>query len=102
MEIENVIAAIDGIELVSVVGIPDPIAVDLAAAVFVRKAGFEKLTEEKIIQYVSEKLPERNRLLGGAYCVDKLPMGENGKIQFRAVQEIAARKFKRNDEKRRG
>lgn len=89
----------DGIELVSVVGIPDPVAIDLTAAVYVKKAGYEELTEEKVIQLVSEKLPERNRLHGGAYCVDKLPMGESGKIQVRLVQEIAARSFRRNDEK---
>lgn len=88
-EIENVIGTIEGVELVCVVGIPDPVAIDLPAAVFMRKAGYDDLTEEKIIKIVSERLPARKHLLGGAYMVDKLPMTVNGKIQKTMVEKIA-------------
>lgn len=83
-------------KIVSVVGIPDPVATDLPAAVFVRKAGYEDLTEEEIVRIVSERLPLRKHLLGGAHLVDELPMGANGKIQTRMVQQIALNSFRRN------
>jgi acyl-coenzyme A synthetase/AMP-(fatty) acid ligase len=57
--------------------------------VFVRKAGYDDLTEEKIVRIVSERLPARKHLLGGAYLVDKLPMNVNGKIQKQIVEKIA-------------
>lgn len=90
------IGTIEGIKLVSVVGIPDPVAIDLPAALFVRKEGYEDLTGEEVVRIVSEKLPVRNHLLGGAYLVDALPMGENGKIQTKVVQEMALNIYRRN------
>jgi acyl-coenzyme A synthetase/AMP-(fatty) acid ligase len=50
------------------------------------------LTEEQIIRVVSEKLPARKHLLGGAYMVDHLPMNVNGKIQKKMVEKIAVRR----------
>lgn len=95
-EIESVIESIEGIELVSVVSIPDPVAIDLPAAVFVRRPGYDDLTEEKVMRIVSERLPARKHLLGGAYQVDKIPILGNGKIQTRVVREIALTCYRRN------
>jgi acyl-coenzyme A synthetase/AMP-(fatty) acid ligase len=82
--------------MVAVVSIPDPIAIDLPAAVFVRRAGYDNLTEEEIIRIVSERLPARKHLLGGAYLVDAIPMLGNGKIQTTVVKEIAMDCYRRN------
>lgn len=92
-EIENIIESIEGVELVSVVGIPDPIATNLPAAVVVRRPGFEELTEAFIIEYVAEKLPEYKHLHGGVHFVDELPMTASGKIQKRYVKVIALKEY---------
>jgi 4-coumarate--CoA ligase len=92
-EIENIIESIEGVELVSVVGIPDPIATNLPAAVIVKREEFDDLTEQFIIDYVSERLPEYKHLHGGAHFVDELPMTASGKIQKRFVKVIAIKEF---------
>lgn len=93
-EIENIIASIEGVELVSVVGIPDPIATNLPAALVVKRPEFEDdLTEQFIMDYVAERLPEYKHLHGGAHFVDELPMTASGKIQKRFVKVIAIKEF---------
>lgn len=92
-EIENIIASIEGVELVAVVGIPDPIASNLLAAVIVKRPEFEELTEQYIKDYVAEKLPDYKHLHGGAHFVDELPMTPSGKIQKRFVKVIALKEF---------
>jgi acyl-CoA synthetase (AMP-forming)/AMP-acid ligase II len=61
-EIENIIESIEGVEFVSVVGIPDPVATNLPAAVVVKRQEFDDLTEQFIIDYIAEKLPEYKHL----------------------------------------
>ena len=92
-EIENIIESIEGVEFVSVVGIPDPVATNLAAAVIVKRPEFEDLTEQFIIDFVAEKLPEYKHLHGGAHFVDELPMTPSGKIQKRFVKVIAMKEY---------
>lgn len=92
-EIENIIESIEGVEFVSVVGIPDPVATNLPAAVIVKRPEFEDLTEQFIIDYVAEKLPECKHLHGGAHFIDELPMTPSGKIQKRFVKVIAIKEY---------
>lgn len=93
-EIENIIASIEGVEFVSVVGIPDSIATNLPAALIVKRPEFEDdLTEQYIMDYVAERLPEYKHLHGGAHFVDELPMTASGKIQKRFVKVIAIKEF---------
>lgn len=93
-EIENVIQTIEGVEFVTVVGIPDPIATNLPAALIVLRPEFEdELTEQFIIDFVAEKLPEYKHLHGGAHFVDELPMLESGKIQKRFAKVIAIKEY---------
>lgn len=92
-EIEELIESIEGVELASVVGIPDPICTNLAAAVVVKRPGFDDLTEEYIMDYVAEKEPEYKQLHGGVYFVDELPMTQSGQVQKRFVKVIAIREF---------
>lgn len=93
-EIENVIDSIEGVEMASVVGIPDSFAANLTAAVIVRRQGFEdQLTEEAVMNHVASSLPHYKQLHGGVYFVEKLPMTLSGKIQKRFVKEIAISKY---------
>lgn len=92
-EIENVIESIEGVELVSVVGIPDPVATNLPAAVVVKRSEYEELSEETIIDYVAARLPEYKQLHGGVHFIDELPMTPSGKIQKRFVKVFAITEF---------
>jgi acyl-coenzyme A synthetase/AMP-(fatty) acid ligase len=92
LELETFIETIEGVELVSVVGIPDPEAVDVAAAIIVKRKGFEALNESQVKDAVASKFPHYKHLHGGVYFVDELPMTANGKIQKRFVKEIAVKK----------
>lgn len=92
-EIEALIESIEGVELASVVGIPDPICNNLPAAVVVKRPGFDELTEQFIIDFVAEKESENKQLHGGCYFVDELPMTQSGQVQKRFVKVIAIREF---------
>lgn len=86
-EIENIIESIDGVKSVVVVGIPDKLATNLPAAVIVKQAGFERLTEEFIKNRVAAKLSNHKHLHGGVYFVDEFPLTASGKIKKRLVLE---------------
>lgn len=92
-EIENIIEEIEGVEMVSVVGIPCPSFTNLPAAVVVKRAEYEDLTEQYIVDYVAERLPEYKHLQGGVYFSDDLPMSTNGKVQRRFVKVFAIREY---------
>lgn len=81
-------------ELVSVVGIPDPKATNLPAALILKRPGFESLTEHDVMSSVGEKLPFYKQLYGGVYFVDEMPTNANGKILRRVIREIAIAKYK--------
>lgn len=91
-EIENVIESIEGVELVSVVGMADPIAKDLPTAVIVKRNGFEHLTGEYVKTFVAQRLPSYKQLHGGVFFVRHLPMTPSGKIQKRLVKDLVAKK----------
>ncbi|CRK97983.1 CLUMA_CG011355, isoform A [Clunio marinus] len=85
-EIENIIESIEGVELVSVVGIPDSKATNLPAALIQKRPGFDSLTEHDITSAVAEKLPYPKHLYGGVYF-GEIPTSLNGKILRRKVRE---------------
>jgi 4-coumarate--CoA ligase len=91
-EIENVIEKIDGVEIVSVVGIPDDLVNNLTTAVIKKRPGYENLTEKFIIGFVAEKMPNYKQLHGGVYFVDAFPTTASGKIQKRLVSQIVLAK----------
>lgn len=86
-EIENVIESIEGVQAVSVVGIPDDLCVNLIAAGVVKRERFEKLTEKEIIDFVASKLPEYKQLSGGVYFFKKLPTTLSDKVLKKSVLE---------------
>ena len=87
-DIENIIQCIDGVEYVSVFGIPNTETYNFAAAMIEKKKGFEKLKEEDVVKYVAERMPEHQQLHGGVYFVDKMPMTKNGKISKRDASDM--------------
>ena len=89
-ELENIIESMDGIEMVSVIGIPHEVSGDLPAAVIVlKKEPSTVVTAQDVINYVAERVSINKQLRGGVYFVDKLPMTASGKIQKRFVKAIA-------------
>jgi acyl-coenzyme A synthetase/AMP-(fatty) acid ligase len=86
-EIENVIAEFEGVEQVSVVGIPDDFVNNLMAAAIVKRKGFESLIAQQIVDYVAKRLPDYKQLHGGAYFFNDLPSTLSDKIQKRFVLE---------------
>lgn len=93
-EIENVIQSLDGVELVSVVGIPTE-ETNMTCAVVVKRKGYDHLTKEDVIAYVADRLPVYKQLHGGVAFVEKLPTTPSGKIIKRLVTELAEEEFKK-------
>lgn len=88
-EIENILLNCDGVLNACVVGIPDFVAIDLPAAVVVRKQLGKKVTSEEIQNIVKENCSDFKQLRGGVYFVDNLPLTPSGKILRRKVRDIA-------------
>lgn len=88
------IESIEGVEIVSVVGIPDPKVSNLAAAIIVKRQGYENLAEHDISEILAEKLPPAKQLYGGIYFIEEMPISVNGKILKRIVREIAITRYK--------
>lgn len=87
-ELEEIIGSIEGVELVSVVGIPDTFATSLPAAVIVKHPMYEDLSEMFIIDYVAARLPNYKQLHGGVLFTSKMPLNPQGKIMKRDVLEL--------------
>lgn len=92
-EIEAIIEEIEGVEIVSVVGIPCPQFTNLPAAIVVKKEDYDDLTEQFIAEYVAARLPEYKHLQGGVYFTDDLPMSTHGQIQRRFVKVLAMKEY---------
>lgn len=90
-DIENVIACHNGVGLVCVVGIPDPISCDLPAALIVRSNSLigAQVTAKEIFDLVAEKCTDYKKLRGGVYFVDEIPLTPSGKFLRRKAKDIA-------------
>lgn len=87
-EIENIIEKIEGVGLVSVVGIPHEFFGCLTAVAIVKRPGFENLTEKLIMNRVADELSENKQLHGGVFFFDVLPTTPSGKIIKRLVLQL--------------
>lgn len=94
IEIENVILSIDGIDHVSVVAIPNEETHNSACAVIIKCEGYEHITENNIIAYVADRLPEHKQLHCGVIFVKTFPMSPSGKIVKRLIAEFAENETK--------
>lgn len=92
-EIENVIQSLDGVEQVSVVGIPNE-GTHLACAVVKKSEGFEHLTKDDVIVYVADRLPEYKRLHGGVTFVTNFPTTPTGKIKKLLIAQLAEKELR--------
>lgn len=81
------------VQFVGVVGVPDLIVMELATAVVVKRPGFE-LTEQMVIDYVAERMPEYNHLHGGAFFIDKMPLTATSKPIKRVLLQMAIERSK--------
>ena len=99
-EIESVIEKMEQVEFVTVVGIPDAETYNLPAAVIKKKKGFQQLTEDEVIKFVADRLPDYKQLHGGVYFVDEMPMTKNDKILKREALKIAVEIFKGKQNKK--
>lgn len=88
-EMESMILTCDGVSNVCIVGIPDPIKIDLPAAVIIRKRFGHQITCEEVDNFVREKFSDYKQLRGGIFFVDSLPMTPSGKVLRRKVRTIA-------------
>lgn len=93
-EIEDIILNVEGVTNVCVVGIPDPIKMELPAAVVVKKSVGPKITAEKIKDLIKDTCSDFKQLRGGVYFVDSLPMTPSGKVLRRKVKDFATELYK--------
>lgn len=91
-EIEELILSLDGVAEASVVGISDSSAQNLATAAIVKKAGFDELTEQLIVDFVANRLPFYKHLHGGVVFMDSLPASASGKVMKRWIREKLTKK----------
>lgn len=85
-EIEDSIQRVVDVQHVCVIGIPDPVEIEVPA-VFVVKLETGNVTEDEIIA-ATNHLPPFKRIRK-VFFVDSLPTTPSGKIQRRVVKEIA-------------
>jgi 4-coumarate--CoA ligase len=93
-EIEAQILTIEGVEQVSVVGVPDPEFQQLATAAVIRKIGYESLSEQEIVDHVTKNLTFYKHLHGGVQFMNEFPMTVSGKVQKRKVLELITSRSK--------
>uniref|UniRef100_T1GF90 AMP-dependent synthetase/ligase domain-containing protein n=1 Tax=Megaselia scalaris TaxID=36166 RepID=T1GF90_MEGSC len=85
-EIEEVILEIPEVSDVCVVGIDDVVAINLPAALIVKKTQ-SILSEDTVQKYVAEKMPYYKHLTGGVYFIDSIPKTPSGKMLRRVARE---------------
>lgn len=84
-EIERLILTLPGVVLVGVIGIPDPVYVDLPAAV-IQKTKKSTLSEEVVTELVESSLSNHKWLRGGVHFIDKMPLSHSGKVLKRQLR----------------
>ncbi|KFB49860.1 AGAP008545-PA-like protein [Anopheles sinensis] len=94
-ELEGLIRKIDGVQDVSVVGVPDPTRVmNLPAALIVRKPD-SVLNAETVHSIIDSQVSDFKRLRGGVHFANELPKTETGKVLRRKVVEIIQMNYRR-------
>lgn len=88
------IQSLEGVELVSVVGIPFPATFSLTVAVIKKSEGFDELSERDVIDCVASKLPDYKQLHGGVFFIDEFPLTPSKKIIKRDVTKLAAELYR--------
>ena len=93
-EIEEHILKMPEVTDCCVVGIPDDANIHLIGALVVKAKGTD-LVEESVTKFVENNMPICNRLMGGVYFVDSIPLTSTGKVLRREAVKIAQELYKR-------
>lgn len=93
-EIENIILQHDGVQMVSVVSVPDSDCNDLPAAAIVKYPN-SSIAASEIYEMIKNQLNDAKQLRGGIYFIDSMPMTPSGKIMRREVQKIVFKLHKK-------
>jgi len=91
-DIENFLIQSPAILAACVVGIADDFATDLPAAVIVRSGSYN-ITEQEVLDMVSENFNDSRKLRGGVYFVESLPTTSSGKVKRKVVRANANELF---------
>ncbi|XP_001865658.2 4-coumarate--CoA ligase 4 [Culex quinquefasciatus] len=87
-DLESIVAKIDGVSQVCVVGVPDEDgSSDLATAVIVKSQG-SRLTGDDVLKAVNDQVADFKRLRGGVFFVEEFPLTATGKPLRRKIREI--------------
>ncbi|XP_060525163.1 uncharacterized protein LOC132701328 [Cylas formicarius] len=86
-ELERLIIKHDGVKDVGVVGKPDDRCGELPTAFVVKQPG-EKVTEQDILDFVSDNFSHEKHLHGGVVFVDDIPKTASGKILRRELRKL--------------
>lgn len=81
------------VQFVGVVGVLDLTFMELATAVVVKRPGYV-LTEQMVIDFVADRMPEYNHLHGGAFFIDKMPFTATSKPLKRVLLQMAIERSK--------
>ncbi|XP_065332294.1 luciferin 4-monooxygenase-like isoform X2 [Cloeon dipterum] len=87
-EIECLLQEHPAVMAAGVVGLPNPETSNVTKAYVVLKAG-QHCTPEELCAFVANKMPVRKQLHAGAKIVEKLPANRGGKLDRRALKEMA-------------
>jgi acyl-coenzyme A synthetase/AMP-(fatty) acid ligase len=87
-EIESVLQEHPAVLGAGVVGMANPETNCLARAFVVLKPG-QRCSPEELCAFAASKLPYYKHLYGGARIVDSLPANNGGKMDRRALKELA-------------
>ncbi|XP_037033669.1 4-coumarate--CoA ligase 1-like [Bradysia coprophila] len=88
IEIEQFLMKHDYIQVACVIGIPDPVAGDLPAAVIMLRENAE-ISTEVVEGMIADHFTDYKQLRGGVYFVDAIPLTPSGKVVRRVVKELA-------------
>ncbi|MCW2708809.1 MAG: long-chain fatty-acid-CoA ligase, partial [Frankiales bacterium] len=86
-EIEEVLAQLEGVQEVAVLGIPHPYTGESVKALVVRAAGAE-LTADDVIAFAAQRLA-RFKCPTAVSFVDELPHGATGKVSKGRLRELS-------------
>lgn len=86
-EIEAELGKLAGVMDAGVVGVKDERAGEVPRAYIVR--GDPNLTEEKVQEFITERMAPHKQLSGGVHFVEELPKSPAGKLLRRLLKETA-------------
>lgn len=87
-QLEELIARVEGVEQVCVVGVPvENRSAELPTAVVVKAKG-SKVSAEEIADFVAKNVRDHMKLRGGVHFVDRLPLTSKGNVKRKEVKSM--------------